>query len=155
MVAALSTLPEARARRSPMRLSLLPEDRARLEALMRRGRSSARVFKRVRILQLLDQGQPPAFIREALGASFQVIQRVGQRYGARGLEAALGERPRPGAARRLSAAQEAQVLALLAGPPPEGRRRWSVRLLTREALRLGLAARLGRETVRMLLAKQA
>ncbi|QDE95968.1 hypothetical protein BHS05_08905 [Myxococcus xanthus] len=64
---------------------------------------------------------------------------------------ALHERPRPGAARLLTERQASEVVAMVCAPPPEGRGRWTVRLIAQEAVRRGFVAKVGRETVRELL----
>ena len=68
-----------------------------------------------------------------------------------GLERALYERPRPGKAALLDAQQRQRIVALACGPPPEGRARWTVRLLTEEVVKRKLVPRVGRETIRVLL----
>ena len=52
----------------------------------------------------------------------------------------LDEKPRPGQARVLNAGQKQRIVAMVCGPPPEGRARWSVRLIAEEAAKrkLGL-----------------
>jgi homeodomain-containing protein len=63
----------------------------------------------------------------------------------------LYERPRPGKARLLDPQQRQRIVALVCGPPPAGRARWTVRLLAEEAVKRKLVPRVGRETVRVLL----
>lgn len=45
------------------------------------------------------------------------------------LDRALYDRPRPGAARKLDAKGEAQLIALACSKPPEGHTVWSMQLL--------------------------
>jgi hypothetical protein len=63
----------------------------------------------------------------------------------------LYERPRPGKATLLDAQHRQRIVALVCGPPPEGRARWTVRLLTEEVVKRKLVPRVGRETIRVLL----
>ncbi len=79
---------------------------------------------------------------------------MGKRYVHAGLEHALTEDPRPKPERKLDSVQEAAVVALVCGPPPDGRARWTVRLLTEEASRRGIADPSVRETIRVVLARQ-
>jgi hypothetical protein len=51
----------------------------------------------------------------------------------------------------LDAPQRQRIVALVCSPPPEGRARWTVRLLADEAVKRKLVPRVGRETVRILL----
>ena len=74
-----------------------------------------------------------------------------QRYRQGGLERALYERARPGKAAVLDAQHRQRIVALVCGPPPEGRARWTVRLLTEEVVKRKLVPRVGRETIRVLL----
>jgi putative transposase len=47
--------------------------------------------------------------------------------------------------------QSQQIIAVVCSPPPEGRARWTVRLLTEEVIKRKLVPRVGRETIRVLL----
>jgi len=51
----------------------------------------------------------------------------------------------------LSAQDRQRIVALVCGSPPEGRARWTVRLLTEEVVKRKLVPRVGRETIRVLL----
>lgn len=150
---------EARTRRkqqSPrITVTLSEEDRGELAALMRTGRASARVFKRARVLQLLDEGKECATVREAVGVSQTLVRRVGLHYQAGGLKRALYEAPRPGAAHLLTAEQDARIVAMVCTPAPEGFSRWSIALIVREARARGLVKTVGRETIRLLLKSHA
>ena len=79
------------------------------------------------------------------------VSRVAQRYMARGLEAALSDEARPHPERRLDSTQEAALVAMVCGPPPAGRARWSVRMVAEHAVKRGIADEVGRETVRLTL----
>jgi hypothetical protein len=64
---------------------------------------------------------------------------------------AIYEAARPGKAAALATEQRQRIIAVACGPPPEGRSRWTVRLLTEEVMRRKLVPRVGRETIRVLL----
>ncbi len=51
----------------------------------------------------------------------------------------------------LDSPQEAAIVAMVCGPPPEGRARWTTLLIAQEAVRRGIAERLGREKARLVL----
>jgi hypothetical protein len=70
------------------------------------------------------------------------------------LEAALREEPRPGAARKLSAKEEALLVATTCSKPPQGAARWTLDLLAGAMVRLTEHATLSRETVRRRLAEK-
>ncbi|MFZ0888453.1 MAG: helix-turn-helix domain-containing protein [Candidatus Binataceae bacterium] len=119
----------------------------------RRGKvASGRSWRRIRILELLDQGWKLAHIAAAVGAYLREVRRVGWRYLERGLEAALSDDPRPRPAKLLDTKQQAAIVAMVCGPPPEGHSRWTIVLTAHEAKRRGLVAKVGRETIRRLFA---
>ncbi|TQF14698.1 helix-turn-helix domain-containing protein [Myxococcus llanfairpwllgwyngyllgogerychwyrndrobwllllantysiliogogogochensis] len=132
-------------------LKLKQADRAALEALTHRGRESVRVLKRGRVLQLLAEGWTVVRAAEAVGVTQTTVRTVRRRYLEEGLGAALNEKPRPGAARLLTEKQASEMVAMVCASPPEGRARWTVRLIAQEAMRRGLVPKVGRETVRELL----
>ena len=134
-------------------LELTEDDRARLKKMLTgRTSMSARAWRRVRTLLLLDRGYTVTAAAEAAGSYRRETARIGKRYLARGLAYALSDDPRPKPTPLLDSAQEAAVVAMVCGPPPEGRARWSVRLVAIEAVKRGIAPQLGRETARIALA---
>jgi len=134
-------------------LKLDEGDRARLKQMETGGaRMSVRTWRRVRTLLLLDLGYTVTGTAEALGTYRRETARIGKRYLAGGLEHALGDDPRPKPAPMLDSTQQAAIVAMVCGPPPEGRARWTVRLVAMEAVKRGIAPQLGRETARVALA---
>ena len=81
----------------------------------------------------------------------QAIRTIARRYQQGGLESALFEKQRPGAVAVLDDAQKQRIIAMVCSNPPDGRARWTVRLVAQEAVKRRLAPRVGRETVRVLL----
>ncbi len=81
----------------------------------------------------------------------QAIRNVGRRYQQGGLDRALYEKQRPGAAEVLDDSQKQRLIAMVCSSPPEGRARWTVRLVAQEAVKRKLVPRVGRETIRILL----
>lgn len=119
--------------------------------MLRRGRESARVLRRALILRQLDQGQRAAQVAANVGAGATTVRAIARRYEEEGLDAALYEKPRPGKARKLNQGQGQRIIAMVCGPPPEGRARWSVRLVAEEVVKRKLVPCVGRETIRILL----
>jgi hypothetical protein len=76
---------------------------------------------------------------------------VGHRYREGELGRALYEKERPGAAPVLEDSQRQRIIAMVCSDPPEGYARWTVRLITEEAVKRRLVPRVGRETIRVLL----
>ena len=133
-------------------LKLTKKDRAELVAMQRKGKLSARTWRRIRVLVLLDQGTSVRATAKAVGTFPREVSRVGKRYVARGLGAALTDEPRGKPEPALDSAQRAAVVAMVCGPAPEGRARWTVRLVAEHAVRRGITPKVGRETIRLVLA---
>ena len=127
------------------------KEKLRLKEMTTKGRETARVVNRARILLLLDQGKGPKEICDAIDCAKETVNRVGKRYLSLGLERALYEESRPGADRVLSQRESQHIIAMVCGPPPEGRALWSTSLIAQEAIKRGLCKRVGRETIRILL----
>jgi len=141
-------------------VTLTPEERLRLRKLVSAGKRSARTLTRARILLQADQadGGPAwedAEIAEALGCGLRTVERVRQRFVEQGLDAALSHKPqeRPSRERRLDGAAEARLIALACSAPPEGRARWTLKLLADKLVELEVVASVSDETVRRVLKK--
>jgi hypothetical protein len=72
---------------------------------------------------------------------------VRTRYNEEGLNGALYERPRPGAAPKLTGDIEAQLTLLACSAPPDGQARWTVRLLADKIVELGLVDKISHVAV--------
>lgn len=116
-----------------------------------RGRLTKRTWKRIRALEMLDEGYTLAATAAAIGSAVPSVRRVGERYLTAGVEVALKDAKRPSPPRRLDARQEAAIVAMVCGPTPEGRARWTIRLIAEEAVKRRIVKEIGRETIRMLL----
>ena len=136
-------------------VKLKPGDKKKLKDLMSRGRESVRVVKRARVLQVLGKGSSAEKAAEAVGVCATTARNIMQRYLVQGLERALREAPRPGKERALKPKQEQQLVAMLCGPSPSGRARWTIRLATEEVMSQGIVATIGRETVRETMKRHA
>jgi len=134
-----------------VQVQLSRKDRALVVAMLRRGRESARVLRRASILHQLDQGQKLTQIAASLGVVPKTIRTIARRFAEEGLASALNEKPRPGKSRVLDTKQSQRIIAMVCGSAPEGRARWTVRLIAEEAVKRKLAPQVGRETIRVLL----
>ena len=123
-------------------VTLAAADRQELEHMVRSGTHSARVIARARLLLLSDRSlgerRSNNQIMDALQVSETFVLQTRKRYNEEGLHAALFERPRPGAAPRLTGDIEARITVLACSNPPDGYSRWTVRLLTDKIIELGL-----------------
>jgi transposase len=137
---------------------LTEEKRSQLETLARSGRAHARKLLYARILLKADADGPDRWtderIADALEVSTATAARERRRFCEEGLEVALMPR-KPGRPRRrvLDGRAEAHLVALSCSDPPEGRERWSLRLLADRMVELGHADELSYETVRRTLKK--
>lgn len=134
-------------------VNLTDAERAELQQLVRSGRTPARRLARARVLLKADAGLADIEVAEHVGVGVATVHRVRQRCVEEGLEAALGERPRLGAAPKFTGKQQAHVIALACSTPPLGRSRWTLRLLADRVVTLGLAETCSYETVRQVLKK--
>jgi putative transposase len=51
----------------------------------------------------------------------------------------------------LTPSEKQRIVAMVCSDPPEGQARWTVRLITEDAVKRKLVPRAGRETIRILL----
>lgn len=134
-------------------VTLNEEEGRTLRELIKKGTLAARKLSRAHILLLADEGRTDDEIAAALHVGRATVERVRKRFVEDGFEEALRERPRPGKVPLLDGKQEAYIIATACSTPPEGRARWSVRLLAGEVVRLGIVEEISRETIRRTLKK--
>lgn len=146
-------------KRHTVRLS--EEERARLHTLIGQGVAPARALTHARILLKANQGEAgPGWTDAAIGAALEVnpatVARVRMKYVAAGLEAAVYRKaPEREYRRRLDGEQEAHLAALACSAPPEGRKRWTLRLLAERLVELEVVESVSYETVRQVLQQTA
>jgi transposase len=142
------------------RVTLTAEEREGLGRMISRGTADARKLAHARVLLQADasEGGPnwtDTRIAEAVRVSVRPVERVRQRFVEEGLEAALLPKPSPRIyARKLDGAQEAKLVALACSGPPEGKKRWTLRLLAERMVELEIVPELSHETVRQTLKKE-
>ena len=132
-------------------VELKQRDRQRIDELLGGGLQGVRTTLRALALRQLDQGQSTPAVGANLGLSAKAVWQIGKRYLDGGLERALFDAARPGKAPALNQQQQQRIIAVVCSPPPEGRARWTVRLLTEEVIKRKLVPHVGRETIRVLL----
>ena len=133
-------------------VNLSTDERETLRQLVRRGKHSSRKVTRARILLLASDGLTDEQIVAALKTGFATVERTRKRFVEEGL-GCLNEGPRRGQAPKLSGKQEAHLIAIACSTPPEGRARWTLRLLADKVVELKFASSIARETVRQVLKK--
>src|SRR5664279_6637885 len=134
-----------------LEIELKPRDRQQVEKLLGGGLQAVRTTLRALALRQMDNGQSTPAVGVNLGLSAKAVWQIAKRYQRGGLDRAFFDGARPGKAPALDQEQRQRIIAVACSPPPEGRARWTVRLLTEEAIRRKLVPRVGRETIRVLL----
>jgi len=142
------------------RVTLTEQERRELEALTKTAKSNAKQFLYARSLLLCDAGpQGPAWAvadtAEAMGVTPRTIEHLKKRFVEEGLAAALERRQaeKPPRGVTFDGAFEARLIALACSKTPEGRHRWTVRLLAERAVEMNLAPSVSHMTVQRLLKK--
>ena len=140
------------------RVQLSKAQREFLHKLTTTGTASARRINRARVLLLSDEANADDSktddqIAELLEISTSTVLRVRQRFVEDGLEVALNERPRPGQPLKFTGKQEAKLIAIACSTPPEGRSRWSLRMLADKLVELNIVDSISYKTVGEVLKK--
>ena len=135
-------------------VDLTAEERTELLTLIRKGKVAARQLTRAHILLHADEGRCDEAIATALHTNRSTVERIRRRFVEDGLQAALAERPRPGAESLLDERGEATLLALACANPPAGRAAWSLKLLAAELVKRDVVGAISDETVRRVLKKR-
>ena len=135
-------------------IELSEEERTQLEKLTTRGTEKVRKVKRARVLLLADEGKKDQEIAERVGVSVGTVERIRKRYAQAGLEAAINEKPRSGRPIGISAQTRAKVTALACTKAPEGRSKWTLRLLADKVVELEYIDSISYQSVRNILKKR-
>src|SRR6188472_1220596 len=136
------------------------EERERLKALVRKGKSPAQRMLKARILLKADvseagEGWSDSRIIKALDTSVSMVYRVRKQLAEEGFEAVLSRKQRatPAVARIFDGEKEAKLIALACSKPPKGRARWTLRLLENKVVELGIVERASDSTIGRTLKK--
>ena len=140
-------------------VELTAQERDQLVSLVRTGKAAAYKRRHAQILLKADCAPGgPAWtdgqIAEALDVSARTVERVRTRCVQQGLDAAINrKRQKNRRAKRIDGDAEAHLIALACSRPPEGRARWTLRLLADRLIELELVETVSHETVRRTLKK--
>ena len=134
------------------------EERERLEALIRKGKSPAQRLLKARILLKADaseagEGWSDSRIIKALETSASMIYRVRRQLVEEGFEAVLSRKQRATPAVARDGEKEAKLIALACSKPPKGRARWTLRLLENKVVELHIVDRASDSTIGRTLKK--
>ena len=133
-------------------VDLSADEREQLHQLIRRGKSSSRKLTRARILLKASGGSTDDEIVAALNVGIATVERVRKRFVEVGL-LAINERPRPGNKPKLDPKAQARLIAEACSKAPDGRQRWTLKLLADRVVQLKLADSCSYELVRRALKK--
>ena len=136
------------------KIKLRSDQRKKLLRIVRVGTHKSREILYAHILLKAAKGWSDANIADTFATSTKTVQRIRQRFVKAGLHAALTEQDRPGQPTKLTREQEILLVALVCSPPPTGFQRWTVRLLTSEAIARTIVPIIVPETARQILKKK-
>jgi Homeodomain-like domain len=137
---------------------LTDQERNELVEIVKRLKGTSQKVRRAQILLKADANGPnwtDQRIAEAFSCRTKTVENVRQRLVERGFEETLNgaKRTMPPTAKLLDGEQEAQIIALRLGPPPQGYANWTLRLLARKVVELEIVESVSHETIRRTLKK--
>jgi hypothetical protein len=129
-----------------------------LAAVIKKLNGTSQKVRRAQVLFKADADGPnwtDQQIVEAFGCRTQTVEKIRQRLVERGFRETLdgGKRETPPVEKLLSGDQEARIIATRLGSPPPGYANWTLRLLARKVVELGIVESVSYETVRRTLKK--
>ena len=141
------------------KVTLTAEERQQLTKLISTGKAAARKLAHARILLACEEsdacrGASDTKVAQAIRVSRPTVERVRKAFVEEGLEQALNaKRPRQTRPPAFDGESEAKLIALACSPPPEGRSRWTMRLLADRLVELEVFESISHEAVRQTLKK--
>jgi hypothetical protein len=137
---------------------LSEDERFELREVIKKLKGSSQKVRRAQILLKADvegANWTDQRIAEAFGCRTKTVENIRQRLVEKGFEETLNGSARlsPPTEKLLDGEQEARIIALRLGAPPKGYANWSLRLLSRKVVELGIADSISHETIRRTLKK--
>ena len=111
-------------------VTLTKDEKEILKDIINKGKHSAEKRKRAQALLLADENYTDDMIAERTGLSRRGLEQLRQRFVEEGFEQTLNGKPRGHRPKALGVKDEARLIALVCSQKPEGRSRWSLRLLS-------------------------
>ena len=141
----------------PIHISLTEQQREHLNHLTRKGAAPARVQTRARILLLADRNSGPCRPNKAVAEATRThpvtVGRLCRTLAQQGMDAALYDKPRPGATPKITGEIEAKLVTLACSEAPLGRGRWTLRLLAEKMVELGYLESISNQAIGQRLKK--
>jgi len=133
-------------------VKLSVEERENLFSLISKGKAAARKLAHARILLEVDESggsvKTDEEISELLHVSEKTVKRVRKECVENGIKSAIERKPhkryKP---RKIQGKEEAQLIAMCCSKPPEGRSRWTLKLLADKLVRLEIVESVCQQTV--------
>ncbi len=129
-------------------------DREFLETLLRKGKLSAKIYKRALGLLELDRGQSSTAVSKPLQVSVHTLSKRAKLYREKGLQEALHDKPRSGRPIEIDGNQRAKITALACSKPPQGYAKWNLRLLAEKVVELEYCENISHTKVATILKKR-
>ena len=138
---------------------LSAEERTTLEAIVKKFKGTPQQVRRAQILLKADINGPnwtDKKIAEAIGCRTKTVENIRRRLVLEGFDIVLNGKKRetPPVPKLLTGEQEAKLIAMRLGSPPDGYGSWSLRLLANRMIELEITDRISYETVRKTLKKK-
>lgn len=141
------------------KVTLTPDERVQLEAVMSKGKHSSLQFRNACILLNCDEGEygqkaSNEQIAQILQITTKTVERLKQRFIEEGFEACMDRKPYPEVKEiKTDGDFEAHLIAMSCSKAPDGYTRWSLRMLADKMVELAYVESVSHETVRQVLKK--
>ena len=135
-------------------IKMEPQVESELRSIVKKGKRAVREVTRAQLLLLAHAGKRNDEIADILHINRDTVLGVKNRFIEGGLNRAIHDAPRPGQPSKYDERARAEVIALACSSPPEGRKRWTVRLIAEELRKRPGMAGMNREIVRVILKKR-
>ena len=137
---------------------LSDEERDTLQEVVKKLKGTGQKVRRAQVLLKADANGPgwtDGRIADAFFCRTRTVEKLRQRLVECGFDETLNGKKRatPPTKKILDGNQEAKIIAKRLGPPPKGYANWTLRLLARKVVELGIADTVSYETVRRTLKK--
>ena len=134
-------------------IKLKDDEEQYLQDFVKKGEKNARELKRALILLLANKKKKNIEIAEILNVGRNTVGRIKKRYLEEGLQSALEDKPRTGQPIKYTEKHIAEIIAIACSKPPEGRKKWTLVLITEELRKKEGFETINRESVRLILKK--
>jgi len=133
-----------------MKFSLKEKDEELVNKLLKKSKETLRLV----ILTLLHNSDlSQKTIANILNITPKTVSKIKKRYLEEGLDSAIADNPRSGQPKKYDVEKETEIIALACTDPPEGSKRWTVRLLAETLREKEGFETITRESVRIVLKK--